>query len=76
MIVIKSIAMKNELQVSGMSCGGCELLVKEALEEQVGVRQVEASYLNGVVAVDYDPEMISMATIRDVIEQQGFRVQE
>jgi len=76
MIVIKSIAMKNEQQVSGMSCGGCELLVKEALEEQVGVRQVEASYLNGVVAVDYDPEMISMATIRDVIEQQGFRVQE
>jgi len=76
MIVIKSIAMKNELQVSGMSCGGCELLVKEALEEQVGVRQVKASYLNSVVAVDYDPEMISMATIRDVIEQQGFRVQE
>ena len=59
-----------------MSCGGCQLLVKEALEEQDGVKQVEASYLNGVVAVDYDPEMISMATIRDVIEQQGFRVQE
>ena len=59
-----------------MSCGGCQLLVKEALEEQDGVTQVEASYLNGVVAVDYDPEMISMATIRAVIEQQGFRVQD
>ena len=68
--------MKNELQVSGMSCGGCQLLVKEALEEQEGVAQVEASYLNGVVAVDYDPDMISMATISAVIEQQGFRVQE
>ena len=72
----KSIAMKNELQVSGMSCGGCQLLVKEALEEQDGVTQVEASYLKGVVAVDYDPELISMATIRAVIEQQGFRVQD
>jgi copper chaperone len=72
----KSIAMKNELQVSGMSCGGCELLVKEALEEQVGVTQAEASYLKGVVDVDYDPELISMATIRAVIEQQGFRVQD
>jgi len=72
----KSIAMKNELQVSGMSCGGCQLLVKEALEDQDGVTQVEASYLNGVVAVDYDPDMISMATIRAVIEQQGFRVQD
>ena len=68
--------MKNELQVTGMSCGGCELLVKEALEEQGGVAQVEASYRNGVVAVNYDPEIISMVTIKAVIEQQGFRVQE
>ncbi|MEI7934599.1 MAG: cation transporter [Chlorobiaceae bacterium] len=68
--------MKNELQVSGMSCGGCELLVKEALEEQKGVTLVEASYRKGVVAIDYEPEMITMETVKAVIEQQGFRVQE
>lgn len=68
--------MKDELRVSGMSCSGCQLLVKEALEEQRGIMQAEASYLKGVVAIDYDPEMISMTTIKAVIEQQGFRVQE
>jgi copper chaperone len=68
--------MRNELQVTGMSCGGCQLLVKEALEELQGVTMAEASFLDGVVAVDYDPDEVSMATIKAVIEEQGFKVQE
>ncbi len=68
--------MKNEFKVSGMSCGGCQLLVKEALEELKGVTEAEASFHEGVVAVDYDPEEVSMAAIKAVIEEQGFRVQE
>ena len=59
-----------------MSCGGCQLLVKEALEELQGVTMAEASFLDGVVAVDYDPDEVSMATIKAVIEEQGFKVQE
>jgi len=68
--------MKNELRVSGMSCGGCQLLVKEALEEVQGVTSAEASFRDGVIAVDYDPEAVSMADIKAVIEEQGFKVQE
>ncbi len=67
--------MKSELQVSGMSCAGCQLLVKEALEEVKGVRLAEASFRDGVVAVDYDHEAVNMATIKAVIEEQGFKVQ-
>ncbi len=66
--------MKNELQVSGMRCGGCELLVKEALEEVEGVREVDASSLRGTVVVDYEPETVSIALITTVIEEQGFKV--
>jgi len=66
--------MKNELQVSGMRCGGCELLVKEALEEVEGVREADASHLKGTVVVDYDPEMVSIASLATVIEEQGFLV--
>ena len=68
--------MKNEIHVSGMKCGSCQLLVKEALEELEGVTLAEASFLDGVVAVDYDPEAVSMVTIKAVIEEQGFKVQE
>ena len=67
--------MKKELQVSGMNCGSCELLVTEALEDLEGIIAVDASHLKGIVAVDYDPNMVSMPTIAAVIESQGFKVQ-
>ena len=67
--------MKNELQVSGMRCGSCELLVKEALEEVKGIREADVSHLRGTVVVDYEPETVSIAFIASVIEEQGFKVQ-
>ena len=66
--------MKKELQVNGMKCSNCELLVTEALEDLEGIIEVEASQLTGIVAVDYDPKMVSVTTITAVIEAQGFKV--
>jgi copper chaperone len=66
--------MKTELQVGGMNCGGCELLVKEALEEVDGVQEADASFLKGTVMVDYEPEIVSIAFMTAVIEGQGFKV--
>jgi copper chaperone len=67
--------MKTELQVSGMNCHSCELLVKEALEEVEGVREADASYLKGSIVVDYEPEKVSIASLAATIEEQGFKVQ-
>ncbi len=66
--------MKNEFQVIGMSCGGCELLVREALEELEGVTAAEASFRSGVVSVDYDPQRVSVPALTLAIEEQGFKV--
>ncbi|MBZ4219238.1 MAG: cation transporter [Chlorobium sp.] len=66
--------MKTELQVSGMNCGSCELLVKEALEEVEGVREAEASHLKGSVIIDYEPQKVSIASLAAAIEEQGFKV--
>jgi copper chaperone len=66
--------MKTELQVSGMNCSSCELLVQEALEEVDGVREAEASHLKGSVVVDYEPEKVSIAFLAAAIEGQGFKV--
>jgi len=59
-----------------MSCGGCQLLVKEALEELNGVAAAEASFRDGLVVVEYNPEMVTLATIQTVIEEEGFKVQQ
>jgi copper chaperone len=72
--ILVVINMKKEFQVSGMNCGGCELLVKEALLEVEGVMEAGASHLNGTVVVDYDQERVSVSTITAVIEEQGFTV--
>ncbi len=66
--------MKTELQVGGMNCGSCELLVTEALEDLEGVISVDASHLKAAVTVDYDPNMVGLTTIAAVIEGQGFKV--
>jgi copper chaperone len=57
-----------------MHCGGCERLVKEALEEVDGVSAADASYLKGTVVVEYDPDSVSVAFVTAVIEGQGFTV--
>ncbi|MCX6179354.1 MAG: cation transporter [Chlorobiales bacterium] len=66
--------MKKELQVSGMSCHGCEMLIKEALEELDGVNEAEVSHIEGIVSLDYDPARVNMETITSTIEEQGFKV--
>lgn len=66
--------MKSEIHVTGMRCHGCEILVTEALEEMEGVEQAKASHETGVVLVEYDESKVDPASIRAVIEAQGFSV--
>lgn len=63
-----------EIQVSGMRCSGCEILVSEALEELDGVSKAKASYLNGVIEVEYDSSMVDSEALKKVIGEQGFTV--
>lgn len=64
--------MKETLHVTGMSCGGCQLLVKEALEELDGVREAEASFRDATVTIDYDPAQVDRAQLLATITTQGF----
>lgn len=57
-----------------MNCHSCEMLVKEALEELDGVKEAEASHIEGIVSLDYDPAKVDMETITSTIEEQGFKV--
>ncbi|NTU53386.1 MAG: heavy-metal-associated domain-containing protein [Chlorobiaceae bacterium] len=66
--------MRMEIQVSGMRCSGCEILVSEALEELDGVSKAKASYLNGVIEVEYDSSMVDSEALKKVIGEQGFTV--
>lgn len=58
-----------ELTVTGMSCGGCEQNVEEAVSELDGVTDVEADHEADRVVVDGS---VSTADARAAIEDAGY----
>lgn len=62
------------LNVSGMSCGGCEKSIRNALLARDGVKEVTASHSAGTVQVEFDAAKISRDDLAAAIEDAGFDV--
>ena len=67
--------MIKTFNVIGMTCNACDMLVSEALEDVEGVDNVTSNHKEGKVIVDYDESILSITTIIDVIEEEGFKVE-
>ena len=59
-------------KVTGMTCAGCEVTIKLALEQTPGVRGSEVSYDRGEAVVEYDPSVTDVAKIRKAIDETGY----
>jgi copper chaperone CopZ len=46
------------LNVEGLTCGGCEKSVRNALLAHDGVTEVAASHETGIVAIEFDDSRI------------------
>lgn len=64
----------KSLNVEGMSCSHCENAVKKNVGALNGVSSVAVDLQNKKVMVDFDPEKVSIETIKDTIEDQGYTV--
>ena len=62
------------LNVSGMSCAGCEEKIRLALEDVPGVASTTASHETGDVRVELDVDQASVDDVRRAIEQAGYEV--
>jgi copper chaperone len=60
------------VKVEGMSCDGCVRSVTEALKAQPGVVKAQVSLEAAQARVEYDPAVISVARLRQAIEEAGF----
>lgn len=65
---------KIDIKVSGMTCGGCERSVQNALTSRQGVVAARADRNAGLVSVEFDPALIQRATIEKAIAEAGFKV--
>jgi len=65
---------KITLNVKGMHCSSCEVLLKDSLEESEGISNVEVSHKNGIVTLDYDESWTNREDIKKIISSEGYKV--
>ncbi|MFH0752149.1 MAG: heavy-metal-associated domain-containing protein [archaeon] len=66
---------KINLKTKGMHCTSCEMLVKDALEELPGVKEVSASHSSGVISVEFDESKTTKGDIIKIIKAEGYEVE-
>jgi len=64
---------KTKLNVSGMHCKSCEMLIKDELEEIPGVAGVEASHKDGCVLVSHE-DSANLDKVKARITKLGYKV--
>lgn len=62
------------LNVSGMSCGHCVKAVEGSVGGLQGVKKVDVKLDKGQVDVEFDPSMVTLSTIKETIDDQGYDV--
>lgn len=65
----------SNLTVNGMSCSHCENSIKKSVGDLNGVDSVRVDLKIKKVSVEYDPERVSIETIKETIEDQGYDVE-
>jgi copper chaperone CopZ len=76
-VVNASAATKTAtIRVEGMHCNMCSASVAKALKATAGVEKVEVDFEKGEAVVQYDPEKVTEARLREVINSTGFKAVE
>jgi copper chaperone CopZ len=62
------------LDVHGMTCNGCEQSVQKSLLALPGVYLAEASHVDSMAIVQFDPGQASVEAIQNAINETGYEV--
>ncbi|MGG0717136.1 copper chaperone CopZ [Robertmurraya massiliosenegalensis] len=63
------------LNVKGMSCGHCVKSVEGSVGKLDGVSAVKVQLENGTVDIEFDSNKVTLDTIKDTIDDQGYDVE-
>ncbi|MFA9455190.1 copper chaperone CopZ [Halalkalibacter sp. AB-rgal2] len=66
---------QKTLMVKGMSCGHCVSSIEENVGGLEGVSKVNVHLQSARVDVQYDIDKVTLDTIKEVIEEQGYDVE-
>ena len=66
---------KVTLNVQGMSCDHCVKAVEGSVGKLNGVSTVKVNLKANTVDVEYNNEVVTLATIKETIDDQGYDVE-
>ena len=64
------------LKVNGMSCAACSARIEKAISPIKGVSKVEAVFSSNVVSIEYDPDVVSLDSLKNALAKSGYPVAE
>lgn len=62
------------LSVDGMTCGHCKMTVEKTVKALDGVASAEVDLAAKKVAITFNPDKVSVAAIKEAIDDQGYDV--
>jgi copper chaperone len=63
--------IKEKMNVEGMHCKSCEMLIRGELEE----KDVKVSFKGKELTVEFDENKISLNDIKEIIKKEGYKVE-
>ncbi|EMR04491.1 heavy metal translocating P-type ATPase [Cesiribacter andamanensis] len=64
--------VKKLLPVTGMTCAGCAASVESTLQTQAGVAAATVNYATQQVAVEFDPQQVSLQELQLAVQDVGY----
>lgn len=65
-------ATTTEYQVTGMTCGHCEMSIREEVEQIAGVSGIDVSSATGHLAVTTQGDPVDDAAVLAAVEEAGY----
>ena len=66
--------VQKTLRIDGMTCTSCEMRIENRLKKTQGIVDAKVSYNNGMARITFDPKMIGIERIVDIIEKLDYKV--
>jgi copper chaperone CopZ len=63
-----------EVSINGMTCTGCEQIIKSNVGKIDGVKSVEAAYKLNKAIIEFDSGIVDTTKIRTAITRSGYKV--
>ncbi|QOS89328.1 copper chaperone CopZ [Peribacillus sp. JNUCC41] len=67
--------VKNNVNLKGMTCGHCISAIEGSVGKLPGVNSVKVNLDSGTVAVEFNPDEVTLDSIKETIDDQGYDVQ-